>query len=51
MKAINFYAKHGLKSTLINNSQEFDKAWHQFLLEGEELPTKWPETMDIISIM
>jgi len=51
MKAINFYAKHGLKAAFLNSTQEFDNAWHQFLLEGEEFPTKWPEAMDKISIM
>ena len=50
MKAINFLAKHGLNPVLKNDSKEFDKAWVEFLIAGEEFPTEWPQRLVDISI-
>lgn len=50
MKAINFLAKYGLDSVLLNDNQKFVDTWHGFLLEGEELPTEWPGSLSLVNI-
>ncbi|KIM41510.1 hypothetical protein M413DRAFT_11060 [Hebeloma cylindrosporum] len=50
MKAINFFAKHGINEDFLSSIRKFDDAWHKFLLDGEESPTIWPEKLDDISV-
>lgn len=50
MKAINFVAKYGIDSVLVNNNRKFIDTWHGFILEGEELSTEWPRSPSLVNI-